>query len=578
MKNLFKKILALSISTLLLMSVFASCNKNTVNVAPGDNQTDVETVAETNTVVANDKNIVVLFTNDVHCGVDDNIGYAGLAEYKNRINKDENYVALVDAGDFSQGAPIGTLSKGKDLIKIIEKVGYDFVIPGNHEFDYNMENFLDNALDLTGIIHSANFIDLRSNKTVLPPYKIMTYGNKKVAFVGCTTPESFTKSTPAYFQDKDGNYIYSLSEDETGERLYQSVQAAVDNAKAEGADYVILVGHLGVEGTTDRWKSTTVIQNTNGIDFVIDGHSHEVNPGTIVNNKDGKDIVIAQTGTKLSHIGQLTISKDGEFTVELIDNVPVTDGSPTEDEKGNKLNAKDKDTDAFIKDIQSKFEESLSEVIVKDSKVDLIINNPDNDEERIVRKQETNLGDLCADAYKTVLDADIGFMNGGGVRKAIKAGDITYKDCLTVMPFNNMATMIKCNGQTIKDALELGASRLPEENGGFIHVSGLTYTINSQIPSSVQFDDKNNFVSVDGEYRVSDIKVNGQDLDLEKEYTLACHDYMLINGGDGFTMFKGTEVIKDRVLPDVDVLVDYLKAEGTEKYSNPLGEGRITIK
>ena len=578
MKNLFKKFLALSISALLLMSIFASCNKKTVNVAPADNQTDVETVAETNTVVANDKNIIVLFTNDVHCGVDDNIGYAGLAEYKNRINKDENYVALVDAGDFSQGAPIGTLSKGKDLIKIIEKVGYDFVIPGNHEFDYNMENFLDNALDLTGIIHSANFIDLRSNKTVLPPYKIMTYGNKKVAFVGCTTPESFTKSTPAYFQDENGNYIYSLSEDETGERLYQSVQTAVDSAKAEGADYVILVGHLGVEGTTDRWKSTTVIQNTNGIDFAIDGHSHEVNPGTIVNNKDGKDIIIAQTGTKLSHIGQLTISKDGEFTVELIDNVPVIDGSPTEDENGKKLNAKDAEVDSFIKNIQKEFKESLSEVVIKDNKVDLVINNPENEEERIVRKQETNLGDLCADAFKTILDSDIGFINGGCIRKSLNKGDITYEDCLTVLPFNNMATMIKCKGQVIKDALELGASRLPEENGGFIHVSGLTYTINSSIPTSVKLDERQNFVSVDGEYRVSDIKVNGEDIELDKDYTLACHDYMLINGGDGFTMFKGSEVIKDRVLPDVDVLVDYLKAEGTEKYSNPLGEGRITIK
>lgn len=575
MKRLFRKLFGVAISTLLLLSVFASCNKPTTAV---ENQTDAGQVTEAPKPAANDKNIVVLFTNDVHCGVNDNIGYAGLAEYKNRINKDENYVALVDAGDFTQGAPIGTLSKGKDLVKIVEKVGYDFVIPGNHEFDYNMEHFLDNALDLTGLIHSANFIDLRTGKSVLPAYKIMTFGNKKVAFVGCTTPESFTKSTPAYFQDKDGNYIYTLSEDETGEKLYQSIQSAVDNAKGEGADYVILVGHLGVDGTTDRWKSTTVVENINGVDFVIDGHSHEVNSGLVVNDKDGKDVTIAQTGTKLSHIGQLTISKDGEFSVKLIDNVPVTDGSPTEDEKGNKLNAKDADIQSYIDGIEAKFKESLAEVIVKDNKVNLIINNPDNDEERIVRKQETNLGDLCADAYRTVLGADIGFMNGGGVRKAIKAGDITYNDCLTVMPFNNMATMVKCTGQIIKDALELGASRLPEENGGFIHVSGLTYTINSAIPSSVKFDDKNNFISVDGEYRVSDIKVNGQDLELDKEYTLACHDYMLINGGDGFTMFKGTEIIKDRVLPDVDVLVDYLKAEGTEKYSNPLGEGRITIK
>ena len=572
MKNLFKKILGISISALLLLSLVAGCNKATV--APVEEAPKAEAVQ----AAENDKDIVVLFTNDVHCAVDDKIGYAGLAEYKNRINTSENYVALVDAGDFSQGAPIGTLSKGRYLIEIMKEVGYDFAIPGNHEFDYNMENFLTNALELTGIIHSCNFIDLRTNQPVLPPYKIMTFGNKKVAFVGCTTPESFTKSTPKYFQDEEGNYIYSLSEDQSGDRLYESVQKAVDDAKTEGADYIVLVGHLGVDGTTDRWKSTTVAEKTRGIDFIIDGHSHEVNAGTTVKNKDGKDVTIAQTGTKLANIGQLTITKDGQFNVEIIDNVPVTDGSPTEDEKGKKLNAKDPKVDAYIKGIQEQFQETLSEVIVKDNKVDLITHNPANEEERIVRKQETNLGDLCADAYKTVLDADIGFMNGGGIRKPLKKGDITYNDCLTVMPYNNMATVIKCTGQVIKDALELGSSRLPEENGGFIHVAGLTYTINSAIPSSVKFDDKENFVSVDGEYRVEDIKVNGEDLELDKEYTVACHDYMLINGGDGFTMFKGSEIIKDRVLPDVDVLVDYLKAEGTDKYVSPFGEGRITIK
>ena len=572
MKNLFKKILGISISALLLLSLVVGCNKATV--APVEEAPKAEAVQ----AAENDKDIVVLFTNDVHCAVDDKIGYAGLAEYKNRINTSENYVALVDAGDFSQGAPIGTLSKGRYLIEIMKEVGYDFAIPGNHEFDYNMENFLTNALELTGIIHSCNFIDLRTNQPVLPPYKIMTFGNKKVAFVGCTTPESFTKSTPKYFQDEEGNYIYSLSEDQSGDRLYESVQKAVDDAKTEGADYIVLVGHLGVDGTTDRWKSTTVAEKTRGIDFIIDGHSHEVNAGTTVKNKDGKDVTIAQTGTKLANIGQLTITKDGQFNVEIIDNVPVTDGSPTEDEKGKKLNAKDPKVDAYIKGIQEQFQETLSEVIVKDNKVDLITHNPANEEERIVRKQETNLGDLCADAYKTVLDADIGFMNGGGIRKPLKKGDITYNDCLTVMPYNNMATVIKCTGQVIKDALELGSSRLPEENGGFIHVAGLTYTINSAIPSSVKFDDKENFVSVDGEYRVEDIKVNGEDLELDKEYTVACHDYMLINGGDGFTMFKGSEIIKDRVLPDVDVLVDYLKAEGTDKYVSPFGEGRITIK
>ncbi len=576
MKFSFKKFLSISLTFICAVYMLMACNNSaTVSSTETTKSTDETQVSN---FVQNDKDIVVLFTNDVHCGVDDNIGYAGLAEYKKRLLAEgDKYVALVDAGDFSQGAPIGTLSKGKYLIEIMKEVGYDMVTAGNHEFDYNMENFLSNCYDLNNIIFCANFIDLRNNEPVLNPYKIMNFGNKKVALVGVTTPESFTKSTPAYFQDADGNYIYTLSEDSTGEKLYQTVQNAVDDARAEGADYVILVGHLGIDGTTDRWKSTEVIKNTNGIDFLIDGHSHEVINGLNAVNKDGKPVTIAQTGTKLKHIGQLTITKDGNFLVDMIDNVPVTDGSPTTDEDGKLLNAKDAEIDSFIKDIQAKYSESLSQVIVKDNKVDLIINDPETDE-RIVRKQETNLGDLIADAYRYVLDADIGFMNGGGIRKGLPKGkDITYGDCLTVEPFNNMATMISCKGSVIRDALEHGSSKLPEESGGFLHVSGLTYTIDTTIPSSVVCDEKQNFISVNGEYRVRDIKVNGEDLDLDKEYTLACHDYKLLNGGDGYTMFKGSEVLKSRILPDVDVLVDYLKAEGTEKYSNIYGEGRITI-
>ena len=561
MKNIAKKLLAIFVSLMFVLATFTACGNN------GQ--------AQAGSATPNDKDIVILFTNDVHCGVDDNIGYAGLAEYKNRVSAQDNYVLLADAGDFSQGAPIGTLSKGKYLIDIMKKVGYDFCIPGNHEFDYNMENFLSNCYDLNNIIFSANFIDLRDNKTVLNPYKMFELGNKKVALVGATTPESFTKSTPAYFQDGNGNYIYTLSEDSSGAKLYSSIQTAVDSAKAEGADYVILVGHLGIDGTTDRWKSTTVIANTTGIDAVIDGHSHEVYTN-MVKNKAGKEILLAQTGTKLKNIGQLTIDKEGNISAQMIDNVPPTDGSPLEDEKGKKINAKDSAIDSYVKSIQAKYQDSIKEVIVKDNKVDLTINFPETDK-RAVRSAETNLGDLCADAYRVVMGADIGFMNGGGVRKSIKVGDITYEDCLNVMPFNNMATLIKCKGQVIKDALEMGAHMLPEENGGFIQVSGLTYTIDATIPSSVKLDEKNNFISVDGEYRVRDIKVGGADLDVNKDYTLACHDYMLMNGGDGFVMFKGTEVLKDRLMPDVDVLVDYLKAEGTDAYAKLEGEGRIKI-
>ena len=220
-----------------------------------------------------DQDIVVLYTNDVHCGVDDNIGYAGLSLYKKQMQQQTPYVTLVDAGDAIQGAPIGTLSEGGYLIDIMNQVGYDVAVPGNHEFDYGMARFLDLAGKLNCGYYSCNFISTATGAAVFAPYKMITYGDTRVAYVGVSTPESFTKSTPAYFQDGAGNYIYSFCEDESGQSLYSQVQASVDAARNEGADYVIMVGHLGETGVTDRWSAVNIIRNTTGINVCIDGHS-----------------------------------------------------------------------------------------------------------------------------------------------------------------------------------------------------------------------------------------------------------------------------------------------------------------
>ena len=277
------------------------------------------------TALAADKDIVVLYTNDVHCGVDDNIGYAGLALYKKEMQQQTPYVTLVDTGDAIQGAPIGTLSDGGYLIDIMNYVGYDFAVPGNHEFDYGMSRFLELAGKLNCGYYSCNFIDSVTGAPVFAPYKMLTYGATQVAFVGVTTPESFTKSTPAYFQDSQGNYIYSFCEDESGRKLYDQVQASVDAARTAGADYVILAGHLGENGITQKWSSASVIANTTGIDVCIDGHSHETVPSENVKNKNGQNVVLTQTGTKLNHIGKLTISADGSIRTELVSEVPAAD-------------------------------------------------------------------------------------------------------------------------------------------------------------------------------------------------------------------------------------------------------------
>ncbi len=521
------------------------------------------------TAFALDHDVVILHTNDTHCGIEENMGYAGLVWYENQMKKETPYVTLVDAGDAIQGAPVGTLSEGEYLVQIMNKAGYDFAVPGNHEFDYGMEKLLGLSARLDCGYSACNFVNLPSKTTVFAPYRIMEYDDIQVAFVGAATPESITKSTPAYFQDQFGRYRFGFSEDETGEALYDQVQSAVDQARGEGADYVILVGHLGDNGTTERWSSKSVIANTTGIDAAIDGHSHEVCVEQVP-NENGEMVVLTQTGTKFANIGKLTITTDGQIQASHVSAVTDAEGNP----------AKDAEMEAFINGIKSQYEESLKAVLGH-TDVDLMDKDPETGL-RAVRNAETNLGDLCADASRYMMGADIGFMNGGGIRAGIEAGDITYEDALNVFPYGNMICMVEISGQKIKDALEMGVKNYPEESGGFIHISGLTYTVDSSVPSSVVLDEKRNFVSVDGEYRVRDIYVGEEPLDVNRTYTLASHNYWLKSGGDGMSMLMGCPILKDETMVDVDTITsyisEYLGGSVGEEYKDPRGQGRITIK
>lgn len=521
------------------------------------------------TAFALDHDVVILHTNDTHCGIEENMGYAGLVWYENQMKEETPYVTLVDAGDAIQGAPVGTLSEGEYLVQIMNKAGYDFAVPGNHEFDYGMEKLLGLSARLDCGYSACNFVNLPSKTQVFAPYKIMEYDDIQVAFVGVATPESITKSTPAYFQDQFGRYRFSFCEDETGEALYSQVQSAVDQARGEGADYVIMVGHLGDNGITEKWSSRSVIANTTGIDAAIDGHSHEVCVENVP-NENGEMVVLTQTGTKFANIGKLTITADGQIQASHVSAVTDAEGNP----------AKDAEMESFINGIKSQYEESLK-VVLGRTDVDLMDKDPETGL-RAVRKAETNLGDLCADASRYMMGADIGFMNGGGIRAGIEAGDITYEDALSVFPYGNMICMAEVSGQKIKDALEMGVKNYPEESGGFIHVSGLAYTVDSSVPSSVVLDEKRNFVSVDGEYRVRDIYVGEEPLDVNRTYTLASHNYWLKSGGDGMSMLMGCPILKDETMVDVDTITSYISEYlgGTvgEEYKDPRGQGRITIK
>lgn len=228
--------------------------------------------------------IVVLYTNDVHCAVAEDeesqvLGYAKVAALKKELEEAGSEVVLVDVGDAIQGEAIGTLSSGEYIVEIMEKVGYDIAIPGNHEFDYGMEQFLKLAEEADYDYISANFTDLTANEPVFDAYEIEEIDGVKVAFVGVCTPKTITSSTPVYFQNDNGEYIYGFQQDETGEALYGCVQSAVDEARAEGAQYVVALTHLGIEAECSPWMSTELIGNTNGIDVVLDGHSHSTIEG-----------------------------------------------------------------------------------------------------------------------------------------------------------------------------------------------------------------------------------------------------------------------------------------------------------
>jgi len=438
-------------------------------------------------------------------------------------------------------------------------VGYDVAVPGNHEFDYGMENFLDLAKNKAEYPYiSCNFT--YKGELVFQPYIIKEVGGKKIAFVGVTTPRTFVTSTPTYFQE-DGVYVYGFCEGD-GTALYAAVQKAADDARAEGADYVVVMAHLGNEAESSPYTSFDVIGHTNGIDALLDGHEHAVEPNLMVKNKDGVSIPFAACGTKLSYIGYLRIAADGKLSTGLYDAKDYQAPDVTE--------AIAAATDAL--------NVKLAEVVAH-TDYDLTINDPESGK-RIIRIMETNLGDLCADAYRSQAgDVDIALVNGGGIRVTIPAGDITLNDILRVHPFGNALCVVKATGQQVLDALEWTSRNVPEENGGFLHVSGLTYEIHTYLPSTCTQDDKGSFTGVTGEYRVKNVLVNGEPLDLEKEYTVASHNYMLKDGGDGTCMFQSCEILQDSVKLDNQVLIDYivdvLDGNVGEMYSDPLGQGRI---
>ena len=520
------------------------------------------------------QDVMVLFTSDVHCGIESNFGYAGLAMVRDAYKNAGYHVLLVDNGDSIQGEPVGTMTTGEANIKLMNAVGYDIATMGNHEFDYGMERFFELSKMANFPYVSCNFN--KGGELQFAPYVIKEFDGVKIAFVGISTPKTLTSSTPKYFQDENGNFIYGFFEDETGEGLYNAVQKAVDDARAEGATFVVALAHLGNEDECRPFTYADVIANTTGINALLDGHSHDTYH-VEMRNKARETVLRQGCGTKMEGIGYLKIAaKNGAMKAGVM-------MWNNDDFNATQLYQLDTDVTKAVAEATETLNVKLAEVVAK-TDVELTINDPVAKTEegkpvRIIRNAETNLGDLCADAYRYVSGADIAFVNGGGIRVSIKEGDITLNDILKVHPFGNALCVCEATGQQILDALEFGAKDVPGEFGGFLQVSGLTYEIHTYLPSTVKMDEKRMFVGVEGEYRVKNVMVGGEPLDLEKIYTLASHNYMLQGQGDGYTIFEDNVYTQESVMLDNQVLITYI-TEGLNgvvgaDYANPYGQGRI---
>ena len=509
------------------------------------------------------QDITILYTNDVHTYIDKQspkLTYAAIAALKKSYQDDGKNVLLVDAGDHVQGTAYGSMDEGATIIQLMNAAGYDAATPGNHEFDYGMDRAKELMADADYPYLSCNWVNLPLNNRVLSDVKYFRIGGRTIAFVGITTPETITKSTPAYFMDKNQKrYVYDILGGEDGQKLYSAVQKSINKARVI-ADYVIGLGHLGVDPSSSPWTSKEVIEHTSGLDAFIDGHSHTVMECEWVKDLSGKAVALTQTGYYFANVGEMTIKADGSIATQL---VPTYDG-----------------LDSAVAGIQTEWVSAVDDMLgekIAVAETNFYISDPATGKRRI-RLGETNLGDFVADGIYSYfheveqLHCDVAIMNGGGIRADVDAGDWSFKTCKQVSPFGNVACLMSVTGKQIQDALEFAARFVGpdgQENGGFLHVAGATYEIHTDIPNTVQTDDKNVWIgSATGTPRVQNVKIYDKTsgtyvpLDEGKTYALAGMNYTLRNLGDGFAMFDGAELIKDYVAEDYLVMSTYAMSFG----------------
>ena len=571
---------AILLSFAMLLSASA-CSKTTDDgkqQSSGKESTVNSAVQPENEIKKAEKNgeVYILYTSDVHCGIDQGFGYVGLKQVRDSLEQQGYETILVDDGDSVQGEFIGTLDEGESVISLMNDLKYDVAIPGNHEFDYGMDTFL-------GLTKKADFPYISCNfthegKLVLEPYVIKEAAGMKIAFVGVSTPDTITTSTPSYFKNEKVEYVYDFMKDETGQKLYDAVQKSVDDARKEGADLVYLMGHMGNSAGSSPWNYADVLSHTSGIDVMLDGHSHDTDQ-VVMKNRDGKDVVRTACGTKLEAIGYSRIAADKTVAETNIWSWLNLKSAV------NLLNIQNDMTEK-VDHALSMGKEKLSKVIGT-SEVNLTINDPVEKDRagnpiRVIRTAETNLGDFCMDAIREETKAQIALLSGGCIRKDISKGDITVEDIYNNQPFGNHICVIKATGQQVLDSLEWGVHTIPDEFGGFPQVSGISFEVDTSVKSGCQEDDSGMLTGIEGERRIKNVLVDGKPIDPKATYTVAGVDYCLLDNGDGYTAFNGAEMVEYSEKTDAQVTFEYIqnKLGGVvgSTYADPYGQGRIVIK
>lgn len=480
--------------------------------------------------------IVILHTNDVHGAIGE---YTKVAALKQAYQAAGAYVLLADAGDFIQGDPTVSASQGKTAIELMNLAGYDVAAPGNHEFDYGYPNLKTLAGEADFPILAAN-VRYDNAAALGDQTTFTTTDGKKIGIFGLDTPETATKAHP----DKIKGVSFLAAQE-----MFDCAQAQVDALKADGCDYIICLGHLGIDAESTGNRSIDLLEKVTGIDVFIDGHSHstleEIKEATNGTGKVG-DTVLTSTGTKLANVGMVDISPDGTISTSSLATSELT---VTPDAK----------VAARAEEIQKEIDADYGTVFAK-TEVAL------DGEKANVRTGETNLGDLIADAMlwqAGLLDegVDAAVTNGGGIRASIAAGDITKKDINTVLPFGNTLYVVKVTGAELLEALEASTYCTPEAIGGFPQVAGIEFTVNT----GAQFDTKELYPgSTYGKpasiNRVMIQTVGGEAFNPEETYTIVTNDFMGA-GGDTYYAFKAASSGYDSGVPLDEVVMDYITSE-----------------